>query len=64
MPRHLATGLAEASLFLHKQHAAQRDRVARFEAAETVARAELTAEGKALTVRNVVMRQYEIAART
>ncbi len=63
MTRHQPTALAESSLFLHRAHARQADHAARLEAAEPIARLELEAEGKPLTVRNIVTRQWEIAAR-
>jgi len=63
MAKHTATVLAEASLNLHRAHHAQRLSAQRFENAEAQAREELQAEGKPLTVRNIVTRQFEIAAR-
>jgi len=61
MTRHQPTALAESSLFLHRAHAEQRAWQAKLDAAEPIARAQLAEEGKPLTVRNIVTRQYEIA---
>lgn len=63
MTRHQPTALAEASLNLHREHVRQHAFKAKLDAAEPIAYAELEAEGKPLTVRNIVTRQYEIAAR-
>ncbi len=64
MRKHTPTVLAEASLSLHRARAAQQNFNAKLAAAEETAKAELLAEGKALTVRAIVTRQYEIAERT
>ena len=63
MAKHQPTVLAEASLHLHSAHHRQALFAAKLAAAEATAREELLAEGKPLTVRAVVTRQYEIAGR-
>lgn len=63
MSKHIPTILADASLDLHVAHRAQRAHQAAIAAAEDQARRELVAEGEPLSVRNLVLRQYEIATR-
>lgn len=63
MAKHAPTVLAEASLSLPAAHARIRAECKAMEAVELQAKAELTAEGKPLTIRNVVDRQYEIVKR-
>ncbi len=62
MSKHTPTVIAEASLQLHKAHASQAAWADKLASVESVAREQLQAEGKPLTVRNIVTRQFELAA--
>lgn len=61
MEKHLPTALAEASLALPAAHRRAWLECKRLESFELQAKAELTAEGVPLTIRNVVERQYALA---